>query len=104
MQLLRSADLSELPPHARRIQLLGLGNDTKTGTTSACAENTWGGLVGLWLVRNYLRMRGEYPPVATDQWPDEELPPHARRIQTRERCDGAYYGTTSACAENTTVA
>ena len=53
--------LGELPPRARRIQNFGDALDADPGTTSACAENTEGGVTGRDLVRNYLRVRGEYP-------------------------------------------
>ena len=52
----------ELPPRARRIHY---GNPTTTfgrGTTSACAENTFGGFHDPLCEGNYLRVRGEYSP------------------------------------------
>ena len=71
------------------------------GTTSACAENTkpcWGHVL---TVRNYLRVRGEYPMLAGVGTQSGELPPRARRIPGPALIAGAYGGTTSACAENT---
>ena len=51
----------ELPPHARRIPD-GLERQRDGGgTTSACAENTLSDTTSRFVVRNYLRMRGEYP-------------------------------------------
>ena len=51
---------AELPPRARRIQAHGMGSRLDGGTTSACAENT--GTVEMLqkMLRNYLRVRGEY--------------------------------------------
>ena len=74
----------ELPPRARRILTTtvplddGLGTtsacaentkqvverDIRIGTTSACAENTDGNQRRDADLRNYLRVRGEYPPVS----------------------------------------
>ena len=73
------------------------------GTTSACAENTGRGLVLENIIRNYLRVRGEYVPPPIYPPPLEELPPRARRIHIT--VDGVDHseGTTSACAENTAV-
>ena len=74
---------SELPPRARRIPL-GCGVCIiGDGTTSACAENTWGGVnyFGVWW--NYLRVRGEYLPLPLASRRKEELPPRARRILHR---------------------
>ena len=52
---------AELPPRARRIHdpMSDLG--VHGGTTSACAENTDVYHNSLERVRNYLRVRGEYP-------------------------------------------
>ena len=50
----------ELPPRARRIQVLVSCSDTPRGTTSACAENTFSRAVQHGATRNYLRVRGEY--------------------------------------------
>ena len=91
----------ELPPRARRIHRLPAGRAPRTGTTSACAENTdfldSAGDVG----GNYLRVRGEYTCHACARAREWELPPRARRIHNvflRCQCNP---GTTSACAENT---
>ena len=52
---------------------------------------------------NYLRVRGEYPHSVSDQAPPVELPPRARRIHGGFTAPGYHIGTTSACAENTTL-
>ena len=52
----------ELPPRARRIPVDSAKAGHGWGTTSACAENTFVGLVLDGTIRNYLRVRGEYPP------------------------------------------
>ena len=91
----------ELPPRARRIPPATRPPNFPTGTTSACAENTFisggaGGGSG-----NYLRVRGEYvreKPVLPKNW---ELPPRARRIPGFQVASIRTLGTTSACAENT---
>ena len=91
----------ELPPRARRIPVSSREPGSVRGTTSACAENTpiiaapfiWGG--------NYLRVRGEYPPLIARARSNKELPPRARRIRHRRVARGDNRGTTSACAENT---
>ena len=91
----------ELPPRARRIHPIGLDGHVPTGTTSACAENTYAGLHPYPYRRNYLRVRGEY----LDGWREwgmgDELPPRARRIPRRGLVLHDEIGTTSACAENT---
>ena len=46
-------------------------------------------------------MRGEYEAQHWEQLTAEELPPRARRIPIIDAYEHAYYGTTSACAENT---
>ena len=91
----------ELPPRARRIPSRSKQVTRTHGTTSACAENTrrrgrWG-----FSHRNYLRVRGEYPPVRSWQPPLRELPPRARRILLGVCIRWGVFGTTSACAENT---
>ena len=50
----------ELPPRARRIHRKAQITDIAGGTTSACAENTLFRTLSAWLIRNYLRVRGEY--------------------------------------------
>ena len=91
----------ELPPRARRIHVRLVGENNKVGTTSACAENTcsprWGKQQG----RNYLRVRGEYPHRCRTVATTAELPPRARRIPRGSLCTAQDFGTTSACAENT---
>ena len=51
----------ELPPRARRIQLVEFFLRRLGGTTSACAENTFAFGINLHGCGNYLRVRGEYP-------------------------------------------
>ena len=51
----------ELPPRARRIRPMSDNYDIMIGTTSACAENTTERTHGFPRLRNYLRVRGEYP-------------------------------------------
>ena len=93
--------VEELPPHARRILMVGTCCFFGCGTTSACAENT-AGFVMVWIVLwNYLRMRGEYPARPLKQHLPWELPPHARRIHAVYTYPAGQRGTTSACAENT---
>ena len=53
------------------------------------------------LLRNYLRVRGEYLRSAAWLMLRMELPPRARRIQDLAHDVAADKGTTSACAENT---
>ena len=75
--------IMELPPRARRIRTDCFLKQSHTGTTSACAENTFGAVFLINIIGNYLRVRGEY-------------------FRVRNR-DTHSPGTTSACAENTTV-
>ena len=91
----------ELPPRARRIPITPWRRIRSLGTTSACAENTIniGGLVDHG--RNYLRVRGEYERWIMAISFAMELPPRARRIPISAEHLMDYYGTTSACAENT---
>ena len=56
------------------------------------------------LLRNYLRARGEYLMVAKLTGGAWELPPRTRRIRPRLFARPIAYGTTSAHAENTSVA
>ena len=99
----RLVNYPELPPRARRIQSKIPSGFTLSGTTSACAENT-PRVAGfeLWL-RNYLRVRGEYPPATTGKLHHLELPPRARRIRLPLGRASGIPGTTSACAENTRI-
>ena len=93
--------LPELPPRARRIRHLEGATGQITGTTSACAENTFRrapGGIGRW---NYLRVRGEYISCRIRLLIFMELPPRARRIHPVIRGSISTTGTTSACAENT---
>ena len=92
---------AELPPRARRIpQLIGRWRGGK-GTTSACAENTCTGSGRSCTPQNYLRVRGEYITGQSRLVNYPELPPRARRIQKHNSWGHDYFGTTSACAENT---
>ena len=91
----------ELPPHARRIQQNRRSNGRHSGTTSACAENTFRDYPLGRAEGNYLRMRGEYEPNAAPPICTPELPPHARRIRSSTLMRNSALGTTSACAENT---
>ena len=92
----------ELPPRARRIHCVRESIRVKTGTTSACAENTLILLFALLIWWNYLRVRGEYRRQSPDQRQQTELPPRARRIPFETIGNVIQRGTTSACAENTT--
>ena len=91
----------ELPPRARRIPFSKDSLPRGKGTTSACAENTTPLLGNKNPLRNYLRVRGEYPDKNLTGFTQQELPPRARRIQTLDGFEGVLAGTTSACAENT---
>ena len=91
----------ELPPRARRIHSRGGMARVGHGTTSACAENTFPLGFGLPSARNYLRVRGEYPPDTAPDTNYPELPPRARRIPVADDALVPANGTTSACAENT---
>ena len=91
----------ELPPRARRIHPPTNQAGGLFGTTSACAENTKPmGHMGP-RYRNYLRVRGEYPPNPKVTNSTLELPPRARRIFVIKSRKPGGLGTTSACAENT---
>ena len=92
---------TELPPRARRIHHTQLALVIRSGTTSACAENTWWGLSARMWWRNYLRVRGEYFFFRSLSSRFLELPPRARRILTPHNAILDIRGTTSACAENT---
>ena len=96
-----SGSLAELPPRARRIHR-GKSLSVRMGrTTSACAENTGNPDGKKTLMRNYLRVRGEYHTAHWVPLDQLELPPRARRIPFREGVGDIDRGTTSACAENT---
>ena len=71
----------ELPPRARRIRPQFTSTSRKCGTTSACAENTFGDLGKCRLGWNYLRVRGEYGGSGRHATGGVELPPRARRIR-----------------------
>ena len=76
----------ELPSRARRIPKQVWCPNSTRGTTSACAENTAGLNFSLGLLRNYLRVRGEYRRIRLLQTQMWELPPRARRIQHLQTC------------------
>ena len=56
-----------------------------------------------WWGGNYLRVRGEYVTEPPSKIAVLELPPRARRIQPEAPAAEPEVGTTSACAENTTL-
>ena len=91
----------ELPPHARRIRCLACRSTLQIGTTSACAENTHHRSWRKPQPRNYLRVRGEYRVPPELRLYHQELPPCARRIRSVTWAAWGFFGTTSACAENT---
>ena len=93
----------ELPPRARRIHFQAPCPTVRRGTTSACAENTRLLMVNRAKNWNYLRVRGEYPTAYADTNACSELPPRARRILPSAAAYTLSPGTTSACAENTTL-
>ena len=76
---------AELPPRARRIRGVGSGEVFTLGTTSACAENTHQRARESLMLRNYLRVRGEYYHCLIIILAFMELPPRARRIPLFER-------------------
>ena len=78
-----------------------VGEELFAGTTSACAENTARGHGDHRVVRNYLRVRGEYDMKSLLSKLFLELPPRARRIPALVEGYLQKPGTTSACAENT---
>ena len=94
-------NVQELPPRARRIQPLKVNDFLLLGTTSACAENTLKTRTERVPLGNYLRVRGEYEISEGLFAHVAELPPRARRILPKGISRQAGYGTTSACAENT---
>ena len=91
----------ELPPRARRIHLAAYLMNKSHGTTSACAENTDEWFNKENILRNYLRVRGEYQTALRKTQNLYELPPRARRIRPAGGGRRRDHGTTSACAENT---
>ena len=91
----------ELPPRARRIQIVDELAGAAVGTTSACAENTLRNDYMNLEQRNYLRVRGEYKQPDHCSKAALELPPRARRIRFASEIVCKLLGTTSACAENT---
>ena len=92
----------ELPPRTRRIRLAQRALEVPSGTTSAYAENTNSPTALPKSAGNYLRVRGEYPPLNPRLMLPRELPPRTRRIQNHGAGDLYGKGTTSAYAENTT--
>ena len=91
----------ELPPRTRRILPFPPFDLLIWGTTSAYAENTFSFKVGLRIVRNYLRVRGEYLLPVKQMIVPAELPPRTRRILWCFIGFSLLLGTTSAYAENT---
>ena len=96
-----TAKVGELPPRARRIHIVHGGKWGFGGTTSACAENTWGHYFLPAVLGNYLRVRGEYAALLQSGQVAAELPPRARRIRGVTSMPSRIPRTTSACAENT---
>ena len=94
----------ELPPRTRRIRRCEHGDLPSHGTTSAHAENTGQVRFGLLESGNYLRARGEYPGLAWRRRWLWELPPRTRRILNSDFDQAFRTGTTSAHAENTSIA
>ena len=92
---------AELPPRTRRIQTRRPRYPNQQGTTSAYAENTNSPTALPKSAGNYLRVRGEYPPLNPRLMLPRELPPRTRRIQPLENLTSLILGTTSAYAENT---
>ena len=74
------------------------------GATSVYAENTYRIGRSHPMGRNYLRVRGEYPPDNYPRGVNGELAPRTRRILFLNICTELVYGTTSAYAENTSSA
>ena len=91
----------ELPPRTRRIPKPHLGIPKQYGTTSAYAENTRLQNMPPIIIRNYLRVRGEYVLYSGQAIGEAELPPRTRRIQGCCARPPQKEGTTSAYAENT---
>ena len=91
----------ELPPRTRRILRPPASPRSWCGTTSAYAENTQARGSTSGVVRNYLRVRGEYPTTRFRRRGRKELPPRTRRILSFATTAASGGGTTSAYAENT---
>ena len=96
-----SSKNSELPPRTRRILYPCALSRQRLGTTSAYAENTTAHPATPATLRNYLRVRGEYPPQQPPGQYKRELPPRTRRIPNSSASLTESSGTTSAYAENT---
>ena len=91
--------LAEIPPHARR---RGPGRKYVRpvyGNTSACAEKRTRPEIRQTRLWKYLRMRGEESKAVTFSTAKPEIPPHARRRESRSGCLPFIHGNTSACAE-----
>ena len=93
--------IQELPPRTRRILDCVCWCGEFFGTTSAYAENTNFDLGAAPVVRNYLRVRGEYNDMFDATEVIAELPPRTRRILIILDQAMISIGTTSAYAENT---
>ena len=93
------ATKSELPPHTRRRgQYLDI-EIYHHGTTSAYAEKRMRKIGLFFLMRNYLRIRGEEVPSFSSIAASMELPPHTRRRVDVSPDGGSISRTTSAYAE-----
>ena len=95
---------TELPPRTRRIRRDHARLPREQGTTSAHAENTPTLTCPARWKRNYLRARGEYWIAINGSISIAELPPRTRRIQNGISSTNRASGTTSAHAENTSMA
>ena len=84
-------EITELPPRARRILTTVTRSVWPMGTTSACAENTSWPFTSQDKLRNYLRVRGEYPTMKQNPTCVPELPPRARRIHRVVVLHGDFY-------------
>ncbi len=80
---LSAENLQELPPHARRRVVQRALPVWLRGITSACAEKRGVVLAQADTEGNYLRMRGEECKLLGKSRSSVELPPHARRRESR---------------------
>ena len=74
-----------------------------SGITSACAEKRPTPNRKIWILGNYLRMRGEEVGYEHPGMGRAELPPHARRRVGSINIRNSFRGITSACAEKRTA-
>ena len=96
---LSTVSTPEIPPHARRRDRVLHGALDKRGNTSACAEKRTRPEIRQTRLWKYLRMRGEESKAVTFSTAKPEIPPHARRRESRSGCLPFIHGNTSACAE-----